>query len=72
MSYLEDVQTAELVTRDDLVILPDSLRVRQGDRAELHGEAVQTDQSTIICRAGQGASVEIHLNWLRELLTDQR
>lgn len=43
MSYLEDVQTTELVTRDDLVILPDSLRVRQGDRAELHGEAVQTD-----------------------------
>ena len=48
-SHLEDVQSTELFCRDDLVILSDSLRARQCDRAEPHGDAIQTDQSAVIC-----------------------
>ena len=48
-SHLEDVQPTGLVSRDDLVVLPDSLRARQGDCGEGHGETVQTDQSPVVC-----------------------
>ena len=71
-SHLEDVQPTELVTRDNLVILPDSLRARQRDRAELHGDAVQADQGAVVGCAGEGPIAVIHLYWLGQILRDER
>ena len=71
-SHLEDVQPTELVTRDNLVILSDSLSAGEIDRAELHGDAVQADQRTVVGGAGEGPIAVIHFYWLGEFLRDQR